>query len=242
MRAALRLIRRLPPTSARRKLSTIPGRSEIGPFSWKAGALFVVTGVGLYYYFTTEKTRLLEEKRQELATASYGKAKIGGPFSLITHEGKPFTQEDLRDRWSLVYFGFTNCPDVCPDELDKMTSVVDSIESEYGPVMQPIFISCDPARDAPGQIRSYLQDFHPKMIGLTGTYEAVKACCKAYRVYFSTPPNAKPGDDYLVDHSIFFYLMNPDGDFVDAYGKSHTADLVRERVATSISEWKGRAV
>lgn len=78
------------------------------------------------------------------------------------------------------------------------------------------------------------------MIGLTGTYEAVKACCKVYRVYFSTPPNAKPGDDYLVDHSIFFYLMNPDGDFVDAYGKSHTADLVRERVATSISEWKGR--
>lgn len=194
---------------------------------------------------------------------------------MTTHDGKTFTQEDLRGRWSLIYFGFTNCPDVCPDELDKMGSVVDSIgkfplqsyqnlagrfilktESEYGPIMQPVFISCDPARDTPQQIRDYVQgdhslqlllskpraqwllDFHPKLIGLTGTHEAVKACCKAYRVYFSTPPDAKPGDDYLVDHSIFFYLMDPNGEFVDAYGKSHSADVVRERVAESISAWK----
>lgn len=81
-------------------------------------------------------------------------------------------------------------------------------------------------------------DFHPKLIGLTGTHEDVKACCKTYRVYFSTPPNAQPGDDYLVDHSIFFYLMDPNGEFVDAYGKSHSAALVRERVAECISSWK----
>lgn len=79
------------------------------------------------------------------------------------------------------------------------------------------------------------KDFHPKLVGLTGTYEAVKAACKQYRVYFSTPKDAKPEDDYLVDHSIFFYLMDPNGQFVDAYGKSHTAELVRERVAEAIA-------
>lgn len=71
----------------------------------------------------------------------------------------------------------------------------------------PIFITCDPARDTPAVVKSYLADFHPAMIGLTGTWEQVKAVCKAYRVYFSTPPNVKPGQDYLVDHSIYFYLM-----------------------------------
>jgi protein SCO1 len=64
---------------------------------------------------------------QELATASYGKAKVGGPFSLVTHEGRPYTQNDLLNHWSLIYFGFTNCPDICPEELDKMASIIDSI-------------------------------------------------------------------------------------------------------------------
>lgn len=76
------------------------------------------------------------------------------------------------------------------------------------------------------------------MVGLTGTYDAVKATCKAYRVYFSTPPNTKPGDDYLVDHSIFFYLMDPAGQFVDAYGKSQTEETVRIKVAEAIQKWK----
>lgn len=81
---------------------------------------------------------LLEE---ELATASYGKAKIGGPFSLITHEGKTFTERDLLGKWNLVYFGFTNCPDICPEELDKMGVVVDSI-SRAALYVDAIVLTC----------------------------------------------------------------------------------------------------
>ncbi|KAF9518398.1 hypothetical protein BS47DRAFT_1338330 [Hydnum rufescens UP504] len=213
-------------------------RAAIGPFTWKAGALFIVTGAGLWYYFTSEKAKLLERRQQELATASYGKAKVGGPFSLITHEGQPYTQDDLLNHWSLIYFGFTNCPDICPEELDKMASIIDSIDAEFGPVVHPIFITCDPARDTVEQTKVYVKDFHPRLIGLTGSYEAIKAACKAYRVYFSTPPNTKPGDDYLVDHSIFFYLMNPAGEFVDAYGKSQAPETVRTKVAEAIQKWK----
>jgi protein SCO1 len=128
-------------------------------------------------------------------------------------------------------------------------------DTEFGPVVHPIFITCDPARDTVEQTKAYVKgmlvnfaccvqplmacsDFHPRLIGLTGSYEAIKAACKAYRVYFSTPPNTKPGDDYLVDHSIFFYLMNPAGEFVDAYGKSQAPEMVRTKVAEAIHKWK----
>lgn len=126
-------------------------------------------------------------------------------------QGYKVTHKDLEGSFSLVYFGFTNCPDICPEELDKMGEVVDSIDATHGPIINPIFISCDPARDDLSLVSTYIADFHPRLVGLTGSYEAVKAACKAYRVYFSTPPNADPKGDYLVDHSIFFYLMDPEG-------------------------------
>lgn len=106
-----------------------------------------------------------------------------------------------------MYFGFTHCPDICPDELDKMARMIDTIKAKRGDVVRPLFITCDPNRDSPAVIKSYLAEFHPDIVGLTGTWDEVKAMCKAYRVYFSTPPHVKPGQDYLVDHSIYFYLM-----------------------------------
>ena len=108
-----------------------------------------------------------------------------------------------------VYFGFTHCPDICPDELDKMAEIIDRVkEATKGEnIFLPVFITCDPARDTPQVLREYLKEFHPDIIGLTGTYEQVKHVCKQYRVYFSTPKDVKPGEDYLVDHSIYFYLM-----------------------------------
>lgn len=90
--------------------------------------------------------------------------------------------------------------------------------------LQPIFITCDPQRDSPEVIQKYLEDFHSRFIGLTGPTDAVAKACKAYRVYFSRPPKVAPGEDYLVDHSIFFYLMDPTGKFVNCFGKDKTAD------------------
>ena len=85
--------------------------------------------------------------------------------------------------------------------------MIDLVKESHGNTMRPIFITCDPARDTPAVMKTYLKEFHPDLIGLTGTWEQVKAVCKLYRVYFSTPPSVKPGQDYLVDHSIYFYLM-----------------------------------
>lgn len=159
-------------------------------------------------------------------------------------------------KWSFVYFGFANCPDICPGELDKLGVSLKSLgsssnpcditcvltmftaESEHGQVFEPVFISVDPARDSIAQMKKYLADFHPRIVGLTGDYASTKSVCKAYRVYFSTPPNADPKGDYLVDHSIYIYFMDPDGKFVEAFGQSSTAEDVVERVKKEIREWE----
>lgn len=210
----------------------------IGPFNLKAGLLFLVTGAGLLYYFRSEKQKVEQRRKAETAAAKVGRPRIGGPFNLVTSTSHPFTHQDLLGSFSLVYFGFTNCPDICPEELDKMGEVVDRIDAKYGKkIINPVFISCDPARDTVPQLQRYIEDFHPRMVGLTGTFEAVKQACKAYRVYFSTPPGADPLGDYLVDHSIFFYLMDPEGKFVDAFGRSVNAQETGDKVDAYVKQW-----
>jgi len=215
-------------------------RAAVGVFTPKAAALFVAVGVGLYFYFRYEKQKLLEQRERERESRTIGRAHVGGPFKLTTYHNKPFSELDLLGKWNLVYFGFTNCPDICPAELDKIGVVVDTLEKEHGQIFQPLFISVDPARDTLAQITLYLQDFHPRLIGLVGNYATTKSVCKAYRVYFSTPPNADPKGDYLVDHSIFVYLMDPRGGFVEAFGQSVKAEDIIGRIRKEVSEWEDR--
>ncbi|RYP27530.1 hypothetical protein DL767_007646 [Monosporascus sp. MG133] len=221
-----------------RTVEEAKSRYRTGPFSWKAGLLFVVTGAGLVWYFEHEKQRM-QRKRVAEATKGVGRPKVGGAFELIAHEGRPFSSEDLKGKYSLVYFGFTHCPDICPEELDKMARMFDIVEAERPGAVKPVFITCDPARDDPKVLKSYLREFHPGFIGLTGTYEQIKAVCKAYRVYFSTPRDVKPGQDYLVDHSIYFYLMDPDGDFVEALGRQHSPEQAARIILDHMGDWSG---
>jgi protein SCO1/2 len=213
-------------------------RNSVGVFTPTSAALFVITGIGLFYYFRYEKAKLLEEREKERASKTYGRPNLGGPFTLADANGKPFSDKDMLGKWNLVYFGFTNCPDICPAELDKVGVVMDSIVKNHGSIFQPIFISVDPARDTPSRIKRYLEDFHPSYIGLVGSYDDTKAVCKQYRVYFSTPPNADPKGDYLVDHSIFVYLMDPEGKFVEAFGQSVSRDEMVEKIGQAVVEWK----
>ncbi|EAQ89691.1 hypothetical protein CHGG_06310 [Chaetomium globosum CBS 148.51] len=197
-------------------------RSGVPLLVERPGLLFIVTGAGLVWYFENEKDRM---QRKRIAEANKG-------------VGKPKDQ-DLKGRYSLVYFGFTHCPDICPEELDKMARMFDLVEQQRPGVMTPLFVTCDPARDGPKEMKEYLAEFHPKFIGLTGTYEQIKAMCKAYRVYFSTPSEVKPGQDYLVDHSIYFYLMDPEGDFVEALGRQHSPDQAAKVILDHMKEWRG---
>ena len=176
------------------------------------------------------------------ANKGIGTPLVGGPFTLRDHNGKPFTEQDLKGKYALVYFGFTHCPDICPEELDKMAGMIDNVKAAFGgkEVMKPIFISCDPARDTPEVLQRYLKEFHGEILGMTGSWQEVKDVCKVYRVYFSTPPDVQPGQDYLVDHSIYFYLMDPEGDFVEAIGRNFTVDAASRVIVDHVKDWKGK--
>jgi protein SCO1/2 len=113
-----------------------------------------------------------------------------------------------------------------------------SSESSSSLPLLPLFITCDPARDTPGVLQTYLSEFHPAIIGLTGSWEQIKDICKKYRVYFSTPEGVKKGQDYLVDHSIYFYLMDPEGDFVEAIGRQHSPEDAAKIILAHVGDWK----
>ncbi|KAK3625227.1 Cu-binding protein [Elasticomyces elasticus] len=226
-------------TRSYKSVEEAKSRYRLGPFSWQAGILFLFAGVGLTFYFRYEKARMARARIAE-ANKGIGRPLVGGPFHLTDHYGKEFTEQDLKGRYSLVYFGFTHCPDICPEELDKMAGMIDKVKERHGKVLKPVFISCDPARDTPEVIRRYLAEFHEDMLGMTGTWQEVKDVCKAYRVYFSTPPDVKPDQDYLVDHSIYFYLMDPEGDFVEAIGRNFSVDAAAKVINDHIADWKGK--
>ena len=137
---------------------------------------------------------------------------IGGPFQLVDHNGQTVSQADFAGKFMLIYFGFTHCPDFCPTELQIMGNAMDELGAEGAPVV-PIFITVDPERDTPESIKDYVAAFHPRMIGLTGSLAQVEAAAKAYKVYFKKQPGpgGEAGDDYQVDHTVFVYLMGPDG-------------------------------
>ncbi|GER37947.1 protein SCO1 homolog 1 [Striga asiatica] len=211
-----------------------------GPVSWMSFFLLLCTGAGLVYYYDREKKRHIEGITNASTAVkegpSVGKASIGGPFSLIDHNGKPVTDKDFKGKWNLIYFGFTHCPDICPDELQKMAEAIDRIKEKSKVEVVPVFISVDPERDTVEQVREYVKEFHPKLIGLTGSPEDVKKAARAYRVYYMK--TEEEGSDYLVDHSIVMYLMDPNMEFVKFFGKNYDATSLADGVSEEIKRHK----
>lgn len=146
-------------------------------------------------------------------------ADIGGPFELVDHHGKPVTDKTYRGRYMLIYFGYGYCPDVCPTELANMANALDILGPEVEKVA-PLFITVDPERDTAEFMADYVANFHPSLIGLTGTVEHVAEVARRYKVYYAKSRKSA-GDDYLMDHTSFVYLMGPDGNFLTMF-RGHT--------------------
>ncbi|XP_062497618.1 LOW QUALITY PROTEIN: protein SCO2 homolog, mitochondrial, partial [Pezoporus occidentalis] len=170
-----------------------------------------------------ERQRRRREALRELALAQ-------GDFALRDQSGAARAKSDFRGQWVLLYFGFTHCPDVCPAALERLSRAVAALERDPAlPPLQPLFVTVDPERDDEAALQRYLRDFHPRLLGLTGTAEEVRAAAAAFRVYASAGPRDADGD-YIVDHSVLIYLLGPDGLFLDCYGSSKSAEELERSV------------
>lgn len=162
-----------------------------------------------------------------------GKPAIGGPWSLVDLDGNLVTNEQFKGKWLLLYFGFARCPDICPSEMNKVATVLDTLKQTHPDLYReivPVFVSVDPARDSLRALRDYAKDFHPDYVFLTGTPEQVSRMAKRYRVYMSKADETAEGD-YLVDHSIVIYLHDAAGELADCLTQSmRPVDVVNKVV------------
>ncbi|MGL4321605.1 MAG: SCO family protein [Paracoccaceae bacterium] len=153
---------------------------------------------------------------------------IGGPFTLVDGAGRTVTDREVITKPSLIYFGYTFCPDICPFDNARNAQAIDILE-ERGIEATPIFISIDPARDTPDVMAEYSANMHPAMIGLTGTEEQVKQAADAYRVVYQR--REIEGGDYLMDHMVFTYLVLPETGFADFFRRDDTPEKIADSVA-----------
>jgi cytochrome oxidase Cu insertion factor (SCO1/SenC/PrrC family) len=181
-------------------------------------AVLVICGMLLY--------RLVME-RTSTATVS-GEALVGGPFELTDHNGNKVTDQTYKGRMMLIYFGFTYCPDACPTALGVMSAALDKLDVAADRVV-PILITVDPERDTPQVLKDYVSNFHPQMVGLTGTPEQIAQVAKAYRVYYQKAAGAT-SEDYLMDHTLLVYLMDGDGKFVKHFTAEATPDQIADEI------------
>jgi protein SCO1/2 len=159
-------------------------------------------------------------------------ASVGGPFSLVTHEGKAVTEADFRGRYMLLYFGFTFCPDVCPTELGAMSAALNLL-GEDGAKVTPVLITIDPERDTPEVLARYVKLFHPRLVGLTGTAEQIAAAAKGWHVYYRKVEDETSSADYTMDHSSIVFLMGPDGEYLKLFRPMTTP----EEMAATIRQY-----
>jgi protein SCO1/2 len=164
---------------------------------------------------------------------SSGEALVGGPFQLVDQNGKPTDQSLLKGKWSAVFFGYTYCPDVCPTTMQALAGAEAKL-GDKAKDLQVVFISVDPERDTPAQMKTYLSTpaFPKGAIGLTGTPAQVAAAAKAYRVYYQKEGQ---GEGYSMAHSSIVYLMNPAGKFVTALTESQTPSEVATQIGDAMA-------
>jgi protein SCO1/2 len=137
-------------------------------------------------------------------------------------DGKLVSEKNFAGKYTLLYFGFTRCPDICPSEMVKVAKVMDTLEASHPQLARkivPIFVTVDPARDSIRNMKEYAKDFHPSYVFLTGTPEQVQKMAKKYRVYVSKADETVDGD-YLVDHSIVLYYHDDKGELLDVFTQS----------------------
>ncbi len=203
-------------------MGTVRNRLILLPMAMAAGAMAV--GLTLAACGRSSETT---------AVTSSGEALVGGPFQLVDQNGRPTDQTVLKGKWSAVFFGYTYCPDVCPTTLQALAGAEAKL-GDKAANLQVVFITVDPGRDTPAQLKTYLSipAFPRNTLGLTGTPAQIAAAAKAYRVYYQKEGQ---GEGYTMAHSSIVYLMNPAGKFVTALTESQTPSEVATQIGDAMA-------
>ena len=158
-----------------------------------------------------------------------GQTTIGGPFTLVDQDGRTVTEASFKGKPTLIYFGYTYCPDVCPTSLLLMETAIEKLGPDAARKVNLVFITVDPARDTSELLKGYVTNFGPTFVGLTGTAEQVAAATRSYRVYYQKVPG-KDGAPYLMDHSSIVYLLDRNGRFVTHFTHEAKAEAIASGV------------
>jgi protein SCO1/2 len=163
-----------------------------------------------------------------------GTVRIGGAFELEAPDGSRVTESTYRGRWLLVFFGYTFCPDVCPMTMTLVAEALEALDDDASRV-QPIFITVDPTRDTRDVMGEFVGAFDPRIVGLTGTPDAIEAVADAYGVYVRANRSGDADELYTMDHSTYLYLMDPEGAFVRGLGHSESGESIAAIVRDAIA-------
>lgn len=191
-----------------------------------AAAAVLASLLGVTYWLTLRSGSQDLYAACRTSSVASGAGSIGGPFTLQSETGATVSEAEVLSKPSLVYFGYTFCPDVCPMDTARNAETVEILQAE-GYDVQPVFISVDPDRDTPEVMAEFTDYLHPDMLGLTGNQDQIKAAAQAYKAYY----RKQDGDDdyYLVDHSTFTYLMLPEIGFVEFFRRDLPANNMAQR-------------
>jgi protein SCO1/2 len=159
---------------------------------------------------------------------------IGGPFTMVDHTGQEVASSDMQGEFMLLFFGFTYCPDICPQELSTISRVLDQLGDDAED-LNALFVSIDPERDTPEAMADFVDLFHPDITGLTGSPEQVEEIASAYRVFYQRVENDR-FEEYTMDHSTFTYLMGPDGENLGIFPIELDAETMTASIRTLMNE------
>jgi len=184
--------------------------------------IMLVCGAGLAGLVLSFVIVLLINGGAVISPSAQQTASIGGPFRLTDQNGKTFTDQDLKGRPFLAFFGFTHCPEVCPTTLFEVSEILRKLGPDADRV-GALFVTVDPERDTAPALKEYMSSFDPHLTGLTGEVADIAAVAKAYRVYFKKVP--VEGGDYTMDHTAIVYLMDKQGRFVSPFSLKRAVDV-----------------
>lgn len=187
-----------------------------------AGAIIGI--LGIFWVTVTRKNNLAD-----CVSSGVVGGDLGGDFSLISEDGVRQNSMQILSTPSLIYFGYTFCPDICPFDAARNAEVVDILQAK-GLELKAVFITIDPERDSPDILKDFTDYMHPKMVGFTGSTEDIKKAAKAYRVYYAKRPTDDP-ELYLMDHSVLSYLVIPGRGFVDFFRSDAKSIEIAEKTA-----------